>query len=78
VGVDERLDFDAAGAAIGAGVQCLADRFDRHTSVPHGGGDLVRSHIETGADCSSLVCDAATLPSRNHSKTGTPIGKPGT
>jgi hypothetical protein len=48
--IDDPPDFGAARAAVGSGIEFLADGFDAVAAAAYSGDDLVDADAEAGAD----------------------------
>jgi hypothetical protein len=64
--IDDPPDFGAAGAAVGSGIQFLADRLDAATAATHGSDDLIDADAEAGTDgCARILLARAGAPGNN-------------
>src|SRR5687768_15427458 len=72
--IDDPPDFGAAGAAIGSGIQFLADSLNAVTATPDGSDDLVCADAEAGTDGGSRIHPPSARASGNN---GEPLGHVG-
>lgn len=75
--IDDPPDLGAARAAIGSGIQRLADSFDRAAAATDGSNDLVDPDIETGADGCSRIGLIRTRSAGHERKAKSQIGMRG-
>ena len=75
VGIDDFLDFGAAGAAIGTGLYRLSHGFDGMTAVFDGRADLIDTDTEAGAKRCAAIDRSGTGTAGKKRKPRAPICK---